>query len=132
MEARLASIERQIENLTVQVAATTVRSPDSVQVAGAGLPRMLDFGKGECAACIEMGGIIEGLRPDYEGRAVFEIMDIEEHPEFIEQYQIKFIPTQVFLDADGKQVFRHESVLEREAVIEQLRSMGVPHPDGAA
>ena len=38
-------------------------------------------------------------------------------------YRVDIVPTQIFLDADGRQVFRHEGVFAREKLIQKLREL---------
>jgi thioredoxin 1 len=40
-------------------------------------------------------------------------------------YGIKVIPTQVFLDAEGKEYFRHEGFFPKEDLVKVLQSRGV-------
>ena len=68
----------------------------------AGLPQVLDFGKGTCAMCKKMAPIMEELKKEYEGRVVVKVINIAQRPEFVEKFKIRLIPTQVFLDAEGR------------------------------
>ncbi len=44
---------------------------------------------------------------------------------YAEQYRIKVIPTQVFLDSNGHEYFRHEGFFAREQLVEVLKRQGV-------
>jgi len=44
---------------------------------------------------------------------------------YAEQYRIKVIPTQVFLDSKGKEYFRHEGFFAKEQLVAVLKRQGV-------
>jgi thioredoxin 1 len=44
---------------------------------------------------------------------------------FGQQYAIQVIPTQVFLDENGKEFFRHEGYFPEEELIKVLKTKGV-------
>lgn len=94
------------------------------------LPRMVDLGKGECVPCKMMAPILTELAEEYRGRAIVEIIDIGDKPEAVKQYGMRVMPTQVFFDIEGNEVWRHEGFLPRETIIERLKEMGVEPPDG--
>ena len=89
------------------------------------LPQVLDFGRAICIPCKMMAPILEELQKEYRGGAVVEIIDIGDHPKLAAKYHIRLIPTQVFINADGKEVFRHEGSMPKEDIVAKLREMGV-------
>ena len=92
---------------------------------GKALPQVIDLGRGVCIPCKMMKPILDQLAKKYEGRAAIEIIDIGEHPEQAEKYGIRMIPTQVFINAEGKEVLRHEGFMPKEEVEAKLKEMGV-------
>jgi thioredoxin 1 len=48
-----------------------------------------------------------------------------EQRKFAEQYGIKLIPTQVFLDAAGKEFFRHEGFYPEAEIDKLLQKQGL-------
>ena len=97
---------------------------------GPALPRVLDLGRGTCVPCRRMAPILEALAEVYEGRAVIEVVDIGKPrgKKLAETYGVRLIPTQIFLDADGDEVWRHEGFLPREGIVRKLTEMGVEAP----
>jgi thiol-disulfide isomerase/thioredoxin len=89
------------------------------------LPRLVDLGRGTCIPCKRMAPILEELKEAYRGRAIVEVIDLREDPGAAGRYGIRLIPTQVFFDRAGKEVWRHEGFLAREAIIAKLTEMGV-------
>jgi len=101
--------------------------PSAVEHTGgaAALPRLVDLGKGTCIPCKMMAPILEELKKEYEGRAVIEVIDLGNRPGAATHYGIRVMPTQVFLDSDGNEVWRHEGFLSKQAIVEKLEEMGV-------
>jgi thioredoxin 1 len=89
------------------------------------LPQLLDFGRGVCIPCKRMKPILEELTKEYEGKAVIRILDIDQEQELTEKNQIMMIPTQVFYDTTGREVFRHVGFFEKDSLKAHLRALGV-------
>ena len=58
-------------------------------------------------------------------KVVFHDVWTKEGEPFGAQFGISAIPTQVFLDASGKEFFRHEGFFPEEELIEVLKGKGV-------
>jgi thioredoxin 1 len=67
-----------------------------------GLPIMIDFGAGYCEPCKEMAPVLEKLNKELQGKAIIKYVDVQKYPELAKDYPITYIPTQVFLDKEGK------------------------------
>jgi thioredoxin 1 len=80
------------------------------------LPRLVDLGAGKCIPCKKMAPIIEELKIDYAGIVDVVFVDVWKDPKAGKPYKIRLIPTQVFFDAAGKEVFRHEGFFSREEI----------------
>lgn len=94
------------------------------------LPRVIDLGRGKCIPCKRMAPILKELADVYQGRAIIEVIDIGEPGgrEMASRYKVRMIPTQIFLDREGNEVWRHEGFLPREDIVQKLREMGVEEP----
>jgi thioredoxin 1 len=44
---------------------------------------------------------------------------------YAEKYQIRAIPTQVFLDKEGKEIFRHMGYFPKAEIVKILKKQGV-------
>jgi thioredoxin 1 len=89
------------------------------------LPRLIDFGAGSCATCKMMNLILEDLASEYNGRLIIQLIDTSENKTKAEQYKIRMIPTQIFLDAEGNELFRHEGFISKEDILAQWVELGV-------
>ena len=89
------------------------------------LPLLLDLGAGKCIPCKMMAPILEELKKEYAGSLKVEVIDVEENPDIAEKYQVRIIPTQIFFDAAGKELFRHEGFYSKEDILEKWKELGV-------
>jgi thioredoxin 1 len=89
------------------------------------LPRVVDLGADKCVACKKLAPILEELKKEYAGRVTVEFIDVRKNPKAGEPYQIRVIPTQIFFDAEGKEVWRHEGFLPKADFVAKFAELGV-------
>lgn len=97
----------------------------------ANLPRMVDLGAGKCIPCQMMKPILDELREEYKGRFEVIFIDVWENPDEAKKYGIETIPTQIFYDAAGKELFRHEGFYSKEDILGKWDELGITF-EGAA
>jgi len=114
---------------TVLTHATPGMAMAGVVDQRARVPRIVDLGRGECVPCKMMAPILEEVAHEYRGRLVVELIDVGEHPQAVSRYGMRVMPTQVFFDQEGNEVWRHEGFLPKEGIIEKLTEMGVRPAD---
>jgi len=88
------------------------------------LPCLVEFSAGDCGPCKLMEPIIEELAREYEGRLRIETIDLWKRPTVAEENNIRMYPTQVFYDAMGNELFRHEGFFSRQDILEQWKRLG--------
>ncbi len=98
---------------------------DSSGVIAKNLPILIDLGRGTCKACKMMLPILEELKDEYKGRAIIKIIDIRYDPEPARFYKIRLIPTQIFFDVSGKEVYRHEGFMDKTSITQKFLEIGV-------
>lgn len=111
---------------------TTTQTARSVPTDTAGepapdkaLPKMLELGSVGCKPCAYMAPIIDSLEKELAGKVVVKFYDVIENQAIAEQYKVMTIPTQVFLDAEGKELFRHIGVFEKAEILAKLKELGM-------
>lgn len=69
----------------------------------------LEFGSAGCYACRQMEGVMEEIKSKYEGKVkvVFVNLTKKENRMLSDFFGIATIPTQVLLNKNGKEFFRH-------------------------
>ena len=109
-----------------QAAATSADLAESEPPAApSALPKMLDLGSDQCIPCKQMAPILAELRASYAGRAEIVFIDVWKNPDAGKAYGVRIIPTQIFFDREGKEVWRHEGFLPREEIVARLQALGV-------
>lgn len=89
------------------------------------LPRFLDLGSTTCVPCKLMAPIIEELRTEYAGIMEVHFLDVNTNPILNEEFDIRVIPTQIFYDAEGQELFRHEGFMSKEDILAKWTELGI-------
>ena len=66
---------------------------DFEKTAGSDLPTVVDFWAPWCNPCTMMAPVFEELSENFDGKAQFCKVNIDEEPELAEQYSVMSIPT---------------------------------------
>ncbi|MDM8525336.1 thioredoxin domain-containing protein [Desulfococcaceae bacterium HSG8] len=100
-------------------------SADTVPVKG--MITMIDLGAKKCIPCKMMAPILEELKKEYEGRAAIVFIDVwqKENAAYARKFGIRGIPTQIFFDKVGKEVFRHVGFMDKKSIVSMLEKLGV-------
>jgi len=88
------------------------------------LPRLVDLGAKTCVPCKMMVPILEELRNEYKGKLQVEFIDAWEDRSAGDQYGIRVIPTQIFFDPSGKELFRHVGFISKEDILSKWQELG--------
>jgi thioredoxin 1 len=91
----------------------------------AGRVTLIDLGATECIPCKMMAPILEELKKEYAGRADIIFIDVWKDPAQAKKYGIRAIPTQIFFDRDGREVFRHTGFMDKRRIVDMLTQLGV-------
>jgi thioredoxin len=91
--------------------------------AQANRPALYEFGAGHCISCKEMAKIIEELKTTIGDKVEFRMIYADKEKPLFQQYKIMLIPTQVFVNAEGKEVDRHVGALTKEQVLAKLKEL---------
>ena len=89
------------------------------------LPLLLDLGATKCIPCKMMAPILDELREEYRERFDVVFIDIWENKEAIDRYKVHDIPAQIFFDAEGKELFRHQGFYSKEGIIAKWEEFGI-------
>lgn len=84
---------------------------------GNGKPTILAFGMSHCYSCLAMSKVFAEV---LEMHPEFQIYSIDGQKERLvsrDIYKLKEMPTQIFFDASGKEIFRHTGAYKK-AVLE--------------
>jgi thioredoxin 1 len=100
-------------------------STDRTTETAVALPKLRDLGAMQCIPCKMMKPILEDLGVRYEGKLQVELIDLTKDPNARESFGISIYPTQIFYDASGKEIFRHEGFWSRDDIVKKFKDLGI-------
>jgi thioredoxin 1 len=115
-------------SMTLLFVADVARARDfspGMPIPSKGMATLVDVGAKSCIPCKMMDPILQKMDKRYEGKAAVIFIDVRYHQEEARRFQINGIPTQIFFDKTGKEIYRHTGFLSEAAIVEQFRKMGV-------
>jgi thioredoxin 1 len=95
------------------------------EMAQVPLPKLLDFGRGQCIPCKKMAPILQELSEEYKDRIIIKIIEIDQEPGLTTANRIRLIPTQIFFDAKNQEVLRHEGFMGKDEIKKVFQKMGI-------
>lgn len=106
-------------------AAETNASHAAAATAPKKLPRLLDLGADKCIPCKMMAPILAEFKRDYASQFTTEFIDVWKNPDAGKQYGVEMIPTQIFFNAEGRELFRHIGFFGKEDILGKWKELGV-------
>jgi len=102
-------------------------SSDSVvkKTLSTGIPTVIDLGARTCIPCKQMAPILETLSGEYRGRANVLFIDVWEYNAAAEKFRVQMIPTQIFFNAQGKEIKRHIGFMDKPEILRELKNAGL-------
>lgn len=88
------------------------------------LPRMIELGSDKCIPCKMMAPIIEELKKELAGKLQMEFYDVWQDPTIGRKFGIRVIPTQIYIDPNDKEIFRHEGFFSKEDILAKWKKLG--------
>lgn len=87
----------------------------------------VELGSVRCIPCQQMQPVMKSIEQKYgkDVKVVFHDVWTEAGAPYAKQYGIEAIPTQVFLDENGKEFFRHVGFFPEEELVKVLNQKGV-------
>jgi thioredoxin 1 len=87
----------------------------------------IELGSVRCIPCRQMQPIMKSIEEKYcsQVKVIFYDVWTELGKPMADKYNVQAIPTQVFLDANGKEFSRHEGFFPEEELVKVLQTKGV-------
>lgn len=86
---------------------------------------MLELGSVGCIPCEKMRPIMDKLKNNYNGKLEVIFIDVREDERIARRYGVYVIPTQVFLNKNGKEFHRHIGFYPYEDIVQILKKVGL-------
>ena len=88
----------------------------------------VELGSVNCIPCKKMQPVMKSIEEKYKGLVKVTFHDVWKDDAPAKKYGIDLIPTQVFLDANGKEIMRHQGFYAEDEIDKFLQSQGVNIP----
>ncbi len=87
----------------------------------------IELGSVNCIPCKKMQPVMKAIEQKYGEKVKVVFYDVwtPEQKPFGRKYGVRLIPTQVFLDENGKEFFRHEGFFPEEEIHKIFKERGV-------
>jgi thioredoxin 1 len=104
---------------------------DTSAVVSKPLVTFVELGSVNCIPCKAMQKVMKVVEEKYGSQLKVIFYDVwkQEQAHYAEEYKIRLIPTQVFLDVNGKELMRHEGFFPEKDIDAFLQLKGLkPKP----
>jgi len=85
----------------------------------------LELGSKTCIPCQQMEKVMDSISEKYGDQIEVIFHDVRKENKIAAKYKIKMIPTQVFLDENGKEIHRHVGFYPEEQIDGFLQKQGL-------
>jgi thioredoxin 1 len=91
------------------------------------LVTFVELGSVKCIPCRQMQPVMAAIEKKYGSQIAVVFHDVwkPDQRHYAEKYHIRLIPTQVFLDSEGKEFFRHEGFFPEGEIDKLLQKRGL-------
>jgi thioredoxin 1 len=114
-----------VSSMYLMLVTSADATEQEAEIPVPGLVTMVDLGAKKCVPCKMMAPILEELQKEYSDRAAIVFIDVWVNPDAGRKFAIRTIPTQIFFDAEGQEVGRHEGFLDKASIVAELQKLGV-------
>jgi len=81
----------------------------------------IELGADKCIPCKAMQPVMREIAQEYKGTIQVVFYDVWKIPKYAKDYGVQMIPTQVFIDKNGDEIFRHVGFYAKDDIIKMLR-----------
>lgn len=91
---------------------------------GNGKPTILSFGMSHCYSCLAMSKVFYQILEEHPDLQVYSIDSQRDRLISRDTYRLKEMPTQLFFDEEGEEVFRHTGAYRKPVLEVILKKYG--------
>lgn len=123
-KAKIEISDRYLKAITAPPPPTDT-DQDFKKAIQSGKPLLVDFGANSCLPCRQIRPILKEIKEEYAGKANILIIDVYKFKELAREHKVQLIPTLIFFDKDGQEVFRHVGAWDKESIKNKLKEIGL-------
>jgi len=87
-------------------------------------PTLVELMSPGCPACAEMEKVLAQFEEQYGDTVEVQIVNVREYPDVARLYQVRYVPTLVFIDENGKMLEKRVGYMPLEALEKEWRERG--------
>lgn len=111
--------------VTAAIAQRERREAPIAQPTASNRPRLVDVGADKCVPCKMMVPVLADLRRDYAGSLDVVFIDVWKNPDAGAPYNVDIIPTQIFFDTAGREIYRHVGFFAKADILAAWKQLGI-------
>lgn len=120
-EARVPSVTM---SDTLAAEGTSDERGGSALTESGGIPVLLDLGADKCVPCKMMAPMLEEMKVTFVGQLDVRFIDVWKDAAAAREHGVRVIPTQIFFDEEGYELFRHQGFFSREDMLAKWAELG--------
>ena len=122
-KAKVEIDENRLKGITA-VAPDTNTSEEFNKAVKSGKPLLVDFGANNCVPCRQLRPILKDIAKEQSGKAEILIIDVYKFKSLAADHKIQVVPTLIFFDKTGKEVYRHMGAWYKDSIVKKLAEIG--------
>jgi thioredoxin 1 len=122
-KAKVEIDENRLKGITA-VAPDTNTSEEFNKAVKSGKPLLVDFGANNCVPCRQLRPILKDIAKEQSGKAEILIIDVYKFKSLAADHKIQVVPTLIFFDKTGKEVYRHMGAWDKDSIVKKLAEIG--------
>jgi len=122
-KAKIEVDESRLKNITAAPPPMNTKEEFNQAMKG-GKPVLVDFGANSCMPCRQLRPILKEIEKEYTGKASILVIDVYKYQDLAREHRVQLIPTLIFFDKAGKEVFRHVGAWDKDSIVGKLKEAG--------
>lgn len=124
--AQQAEIDVKPDRLFAQTTSEpTTNTDQELKIALiSGKPVLVDFGSNKCIPCRQLRPILKEVEKELAGKVHVLVIDVYNFGRFAREYRVQLIPTLIFFNTSGKEIYRRMGVWDKDSIVKKLKEGG--------
>jgi thioredoxin 1 len=122
-KAKIEVDESRLKDITLAPPPTNTKEEFNQAMKG-GKPVLVDFGANSCMPCRQLRPILKEIEKEHAEKARILVIDVYNYQDLAREYRVQLIPTLIFFDNKGKEMYRHVGAWDKDSIVEKLKEAG--------
>ena len=122
-KAKIEINESHLKDVTALPPPTNTKE-DFQQAIKSGKPLLVDFGANSCMPCRQLRPILKEIEKEQGEKARILVIDVYKYQDLAREYRVQLIPTLIFFDKTGKEMYRHVGAWDKDSIVGKLQEAG--------